>query len=212
MKLEFRKALVLAPHTDDGELGCGGTIARLLEAGSQVFYVAFSICETSLPEGFPPDTLAGEVARATGGLGIPSDHLLVYDYPVRHFPAHRQEILEELVALRRRLAPDLVLVPCRSDVHQDHQVIAREGIRAFKNTTLLGYELPWNTLEFPSTALVVLEPRHLEAKLRALAEYASQQHRPYMRRELAEGLARVRGQQANAEFAEALEVIRWVIR
>src|SRR6185437_5104743 len=54
----WRRALVLAPHTDDGEFGCGGTMARLVEEGADVRYVAFSIATRSLPEGFPPDTLA----------------------------------------------------------------------------------------------------------------------------------------------------------
>ena len=49
--------LVLAPHTDDGELGCGGTIARFLEEGKEVYYVAFSTCRTSVPEGYPEDIL-----------------------------------------------------------------------------------------------------------------------------------------------------------
>ena len=52
-----RRALVLAPHTDDGEFGCGGTIARLVEAGAEVHYHAFSSASRSLPEGFPADIL-----------------------------------------------------------------------------------------------------------------------------------------------------------
>jgi len=56
----WQRVLVLAPHTDDGEFGCGGTMARLVENGADVRYVAFSIATKSLPEGFPPDTLARE--------------------------------------------------------------------------------------------------------------------------------------------------------
>ena len=67
----WKRALVLAPHTDDGEFGCGGTMARLVEEGVEVRYVAFSIATRSLPEGFAPDTLAREVREATAELGIP---------------------------------------------------------------------------------------------------------------------------------------------
>ncbi len=63
----WKRVLVLAPHTDDGEFGCGGTMARLVEAGAEVRYVAFSIATKSLPPGFPPDTLAPRGAR--GDLG-----------------------------------------------------------------------------------------------------------------------------------------------
>lgn len=66
----FQKVLVLAPHTDDGELGCGGTIHRLIQLGKEVHYVAFSTCEESVPEGFPKDILTKEVKAATASLGI----------------------------------------------------------------------------------------------------------------------------------------------
>ncbi len=83
----WKRVLVLAPHTDDGEFGCGGTMARLVEAGAEVRYVAFSIATKSLPEGFPPDTLAREVREATAELGIPDTQLVVHDFEVRTFPA-----------------------------------------------------------------------------------------------------------------------------
>ena len=89
-----RRALVLAPHTDDGEFGCGGTIARLVESGAEVHYIAFSTASRSLPQGFPADTLAHEVRAATGVLGIPEANLTVHDFEVRTFPAVRQDILE----------------------------------------------------------------------------------------------------------------------
>ena len=54
---KISKVLVLAPHTDDGELGCGGTIHQLISHGKRVIYVAFSTCEESVPEGFPKDIL-----------------------------------------------------------------------------------------------------------------------------------------------------------
>jgi len=141
----LQRALVLAPHTDDGEFGCGGTMARLVEGGCEVRYVAFSIATRSLPPGFPPDTLAREVREATSELGIPESHLTVHDFDVRTFPSRRQEILELLVALWEEWRPDVVFQPSHHDVHQDHQTIAQEGLRAFKRTTILGYEIPGTT-------------------------------------------------------------------
>jgi LmbE family N-acetylglucosaminyl deacetylase len=130
-----RKALVLAPHTDDGEFGCAGTICRLVEAGADVHYMAFSTASRSLPEGFPEDTLLHEVRAATAELGISREHLTVHDFEVRTFPTVRQEILEILVAAAAELRPDMVLMPSLVDIHQDHETIAREGLRAFKRTT-----------------------------------------------------------------------------
>ena len=103
--------LVLAPHTDDGEFGCGGTMARLVDAGAEVRYVAFSIATKSLPEGFPPDTLAREVREATAELGIPEAQLTVHDFEVRTFPERRQDILELLIELWEEWRPDAVFQP-----------------------------------------------------------------------------------------------------
>ena len=146
----WKRALVLAPHTDDGELGCGGTMARLVEGGCDVRYVAFSIATRSLPSGFEPDTLAREVREATAELGIREDGLTVHDFDVRTFPERRQDILEILVALWEESEPDVVFQPSHHDVHQDHQTIAQEGLRAFKRTTILGYEVPGTTSTSPT--------------------------------------------------------------
>jgi N-acetylglucosamine malate deacetylase 1 len=206
------QALVIAPHTDDGEFGCGGTIARLVEEGTEVHYVALSIAEDSVPSGLPRDILATEVAKATQELGIDARHLRVERFPVRRFPELRQQILELLVDLNRTFGPDLVLLPSTTDTHQDHQVVAQEGFRAFKKTTILGYEVPWNNLTFSTNAFFFLDPRHLEAKLRSLRCYVSQLGREYVDEQFIRSLARTRGVQIGAEYAESFEVIRLVLR
>jgi len=206
----WKRVLVLAPHTDDGEFGCGGTMARLVESGAEVRYVAFSIATKSLPEGFPPDTLAREVRDATTSLGIPESHLTVHDFDVRTFPECRQEILELLIELRDDWFPDAVLMPSLRDIHQDHEVIAAEGLRAFKRTTVLGYEIPWNNLRFDYDVYVQLETAHVERKVKALGCYASQQHRNYANADYIWNLARTRGINIGRESAEVFEVYRIV--
>ncbi|MBA2741276.1 MAG: PIG-L family deacetylase [Actinobacteria bacterium] len=207
----WKRALVLAPHTDDGELGCGGTMARLVEGGCEVRYVAFSIATRSLPPGFEPDTLAREVREATAELGIPEESLTVHDFDVRTFPERRQDLLELLVALWDEWQPDVVFQPSHHDVHQDHQTIAQEGLRAFKRTTILGYEVPWNNFDFSYGAYISLEKHHVERKVAALARYASQQHRRYANPEYVWNLARVHGVNVNREYAECFQVYRIVV-
>jgi LmbE family N-acetylglucosaminyl deacetylase len=206
----LKRVLVLAPHTDDGEFGCGATLARLVDGGTDVRYVAFSIATRSLPEGFPPDTLAREVREATAELGISEERLDVHDFEVRTFPEHRQEILEVLIGLWEEWKPDAVLQPSLRDIHQDHQVIAAEGLRAFKRTTILGYEIPWNNFNFDYQAYVALEKEHVERKVRALAKYESQQHRRYSDPEYIWNVARTHGINVNREYAEVFEVYRVV--
>ena len=207
----LERALVLAPHTDDGEFGCGGTMARLVEAGCEVRYVAFSIATRSLPRGFAPDTLAREVREATAELGIPESHLTVHDFDVRTFPERRQDILELLVALWDEWRPDVVFQPSHHDVHQDHQTVAQEGLRAFKRTTILGYEIPWNNFDFSYGAYVALEQRPRRAEGRGGERYASQQHRRYANEEYIWNLARVHGTNVNREYAEVFQVYRLVV-
>jgi N-acetylglucosamine malate deacetylase 1 len=206
----WERVLVLAPHTDDGEFGCGGTMARLVDTGAEVRYVAFSIATRSLPDGFPPDTLAQEVREATAALGIPPENLTVHDFDVRTFPQHRQDILEVLVALWEEWQPDVVFQPSLSDIHQDHQTIAAEGLRAFKRTTILGYEIPWNNFDFAYQWYFSLEKSHIERKVAALAKYASQQHRRYANAEYVWNVARTHGINVNREYAEVFQVYRVV--
>ena len=104
--------------------------------------------------------------------------------------------------------PDIVFIPSTHDVHQDHQTIAQEAIRAFKNTTLLGYELIWNNLTFNTQCFVELSEENLAAKQRALAKYASQKGRPYMSDTFIRSLAVTRGVQAGIPLAEVFEVTR----
>jgi N-acetylglucosamine malate deacetylase 1 len=113
-----------------------------------VYYLVFSKCERSLKSGLPPDTLLHEVRNATKELGISEERLLLYDYDVRTFKTFRQEILEDIIAFRNKARPDIVFLPSPTDIHQDHQVISEEGIRAFKTSNVLGYEMPWNNISF----------------------------------------------------------------
>ncbi|HQQ98224.1 MAG TPA: PIG-L family deacetylase [Cyclobacteriaceae bacterium] len=206
-----QRALVLAPHTDDGELGCGGTITRLIAEGTEVFYVAFSLCKRSLPAHLPPDTLEKEVKVATKILGIPSENLILFDYDVRRFKEFRQDILEDMVKIKNKINPDLVFLPTPADIHQDHQVISEEGLRAFKQVSILGYELPWNNVSFNTGCFIKLDASHVENKVKALGAYKSQKHRTYLNDNFIRSLATIRGVQITAPYAEAFEVIRWVI-
>ena len=211
MNFKFKNVLILAPHTDDGELGCGGTISKLIENGANVFYAAFSTAEESLPIGMHKDTLKKEVIEATNVIGIERENLLIFNFKVRKLNYVRQEILEELINLRNQFSFDLVFMPSLNDIHQDHSTIAEEGLRAFKQTRILGYELIWNNLSFNTTSFSILEERHIEKKISALNEYKSQQGRSYIDREFIKSLAISRGVQIGHKYAEAFEVIRWIL-
>lgn len=206
-----KKILILAPHTDDGELGAGGTIAKMLQQGNEVYYAAFSTAEQSVREGFPKDILKTEVKNATKVLGIKEENLIIFNYEVRRLNYHRQEILEDLVKIRTSIAPDVIFMPSANDIHQDHITIAQEGLRVFKNKTILGYELIWNNLSFNTQCFVKLKKEHVSQKVEALKQYLSQEHREYMSEEFIFALAKARGVQIGCEYAESFEVIRMIL-
>jgi LmbE family N-acetylglucosaminyl deacetylase len=211
MLSKFKNVYVLSPHTDDGELGAGGTISKLIESGANVYYFAFSTAEKSVPKEFEKTILKTEVINATTKLGIKKENVIIYNYEVRKLNYARQEILEDLIKHKDRLKPDLVLMPSLHDIHQDHATIAQEGLRAFKNSTILGYELIWNNLTFNTTSFVNLDERHIQKKCDALKEYKSQAKRNYMSEDFIFSLAKIRGVQIGSKYSESFEVVRWVM-
>lgn len=204
-----RNVLVLAPHIDDAEFGCGGTISRLINEGSMVHYLAFSDCKESIPSHLPPDILRKELQESINKLKISSFEVL--DFPVRNFDKQRQEILQKLIDVRNLLKPDLVFTPSRSDIHQDHQVVTNESIRAFKHCTILGYELPWNCLSLSSDTIITLNDEDLNKKIEAIMCYESQSHRIYHNENYIKALAMTRGLRINKMYAEPFEMIRLII-
>lgn len=206
----FKRVLVLAPHTDDGELGAGGTINRLINQGSEVHYVAFSTAEESVPKGFPSNILEIEVRNATKVLGILPEHLHIFKHKVRKLNFVRQEILEDLVKLKRELKPDLVLMPSLNDIHQDHSTVSHEGLRAFKDSTIFAYELLWNNITFETRCFIKLTEENINTKFSALQEYKSQGFRDYMSKDFIFSHSRTRGVQSGNQYAECFEVVRLI--
>jgi LmbE family N-acetylglucosaminyl deacetylase len=206
-----KKVLILAPHTDDGEFGCGATINKIIREGGDVYYAAFSACQQSVLPQFPSDILITEVKEATKTLGIKPSNLKLFDYDVRTFNYRRQDILDDILKLKSAIAPDLVFIPSVKDIHQDHSTIANEAVRAFKFSTILCYELPWNNFNFNTSCFFPLDRDHIDSKINALMAYKSQSHRNYANEEFINGLAKIRGVQCGVEYAEVFEVIRLII-
>jgi LmbE family N-acetylglucosaminyl deacetylase len=207
------KVLCLSPHTDDAELGAGGTLAKFIEGGGGGTFhvVAFSSARRSLREnGLPEDILEKEFHTSMDFLKVHGRE--VCDFPVREFPKYRQDILETMLRLRKELKPDLVLIPSGGDVHQDHHVIYQETLRCFKNASIWCYEQPWNQRTMTCTLYVPLKEEHLQKKWDVIAQYKSQimLKRSYCTFAFIKGLAQVRGVQIGCDFAEAFEVVKHV--
>ena len=197
----MNKVLVLSPHFDDGIVGCGGTISRFLEEGKEIWYVIFAWTDQG--------TNMSEIENSILTLGIPKDHLIILDYPVRRFNEHRQEILEDLLKFRTEIAPDLVLCHRSDDNHQDHQIVRSEAFRAFKEHSIWGYELPWNIRN--KDKHVSLYKRNVEQKIKALNCIGSQRNRRYYDPKRRESHCISRGEEINKDYAEKFEPISDII-
>jgi LmbE family N-acetylglucosaminyl deacetylase len=199
--LNFDKVLALSPHTDDVELGAGGTVHKLISNGSHVKLVAFSWCENP--------TLRDEFKKGVEALGVQDSTLL--EFPRRKFPKYRQDILDYLWELQIEEKFNLVLTPCSFDVHQDHQTIHRETLRAFRKTaTIWGYVMNWNAPTSRVDMYVVLDEKDVQAKLKAISVYGSQRKRLANRVDVHEAILRSNGVCVDEQYAEAFETIRQI--
>jgi N-acetylglucosamine malate deacetylase 1 len=208
------RILILSPHTDDAELVAGAYISLLIEAGLDIFWVVFSTARESIPHQMHQTILQDEFISVMQMLGIDEKQYLVFDYTVRRLNEKRQDILETLVRVRNDFLPDLVIGPSLNDFHQDHQIVANEMVRAFKSqSSILSYELPWNNIKFENNYFVRVQERHIQSKLRMLDQYKSQilKNRNYFNPDFIRGLAITRGTQVDTMYAEAFEVLRWIL-
>lgn len=206
-----KNILVLGAHTDDGEWGCGASINKWALQGARITYIAMSAAEESVKPEYPKNILRSEILVSAKILGIPPDSVRVLNFPVRHFPRYRQEILEALVAIRSEINPDLVVVHSSTDTHQDHEVMSSEAFRAFKRASILGFELPHNCRISAPAYFSVVDDSNINSKIHALESYKSQLWRVDGGfKDLMFGIATMRGCQVGVKYAEAFEVMRWV--
>ena len=196
---ETKRALILSPHTDDAELGCGGTISKMVEDGWNVHVIYFSAVGDRYPN------LVAEAANSGKILGVSHE---ILDFETRFFPRDRQAILQALYDHSRKKSYDIVFTPTTTDIHQDHGVVTSEAKRAFRNCTLLGYELPWNNLEVNLNCFIPLEERHVKKKILALECYDSQKHNPYFNEKFFRSVVKMRGIQLAKDYAEGFETIK----
>lgn len=198
--------LFISAHPDDTELSAGGLVHFLSRHGKTVKILILSNPSISLPSGYTNNTLIDEQNAASAELKIDPRNLIFMDFPVRRFSETRQDILEELVALRKDYNPQFVFTSHPDDTHQDHSQIGQEARRAFAKTNLLYFEAPWNGSRFLGNYTVPIEKQDIEAKIRSIACFRSQQHRVYSSEDFVRGLARMRGAAINEDMAEAFEV------
>jgi LmbE family N-acetylglucosaminyl deacetylase len=199
------RVLFIGAHPDDIELGCGALIAHI---HSQAEVMCVTLSDNQKNPDLP--NLPQEYRRSMAVLGVPEANALLGPFETRRFPEFRQEILEYLIHLNRSFQPEIVFVHTRADIHQDHAAITEEALRAFRGTTVLGYDVLRSSYGFFPNFLVEVEERDVEAKIAALAEYKTYAQRYYFDPGVTRATLIRHGALAERPYAEGFDILRVV--
>ncbi|MGH4009581.1 MAG: PIG-L deacetylase family protein [Pseudonocardiaceae bacterium] len=198
--------LLLGAHCDDVAIGSGGTLLTLCRA-----HPALRVTSLVLTGGGSEREAEERNAMAAF---CPKAELTVsvLELPDGRVPAHWEQVKLALEQLNVRCDPDLILAPHPNDAHQDHQALASLVPTVFRDHLLLGYEiLKWDgDLAQPQGYIPLLKELVTEKVGLLWEHYPSQRHRSWFDQEALVGLARVRGVQCGARYAEAFHVPKLV--
>jgi LmbE family N-acetylglucosaminyl deacetylase len=201
---ETLSVLAIGAHPDDIEIGAGGLLLGLAGAALRVRYVVL----TGTPE-------RHQEAREAAHSFLPDADLTVdlFDMPEGRLPAawdHAKEILEEIA---RSDIPHVILAPSVRDAHQDHRVIAEIVPTVFRDQLYLAYEIPKWDGDIDRPSMYVPLPAHvMQLKVELLHKcFPSQRGRDWWDDEVFLGLARLRGMECRARYAEAFTCTKSVI-
>lgn len=198
-----RSVVALGAHPDDIEIAAGGLLLSL-PAGVAVRYV--------LATGVPARQDEARAA-ATAFLSQGTVEFHLHDLPDGRLPAHWNATKEIVEAAARLGTPDLVLAPSTDDAHQDHRLLGSLASTAFRDSLVMHYEIPkWDGDLSRRNVYVPLTPEQGRRKVALLHEhFPSQKARDWWDDEVFLGLARIRGMECRAHYAEAYTVSKAVV-
>lgn len=203
----LRRIVVLGAHCDDIAIGAGGTLLAICSANPGVRVDGLIL------SGGGTDREDEEYAALAAFCPSADVQATVLKLPDGRLPAHWDEAKSALEDLRGRTDPQLVIAPNKFDAHQDHRGLAELVPTAFRDQLVLGYEIvKWDGDLGRPLAYQPLTPEQAEQKVALLQQnYPSQRHRPWYDREAFLGLARIRGIECGARYAEAFHVNKLVL-
>jgi LmbE family N-acetylglucosaminyl deacetylase len=205
----LRHVLCIGAHSDDIEIGCGGTIIRLLEEnpGLDIDWVVMSASDQRGPEArSSADSLLQGSGRA---------EVRIADFRESYFPYIGQEVKAYVDRLGSELKPDLIFTHWRGDVHQDHRILGELTWNAFRSHLILEYEIPkWDGDMGRPNIFMPLEQALCDRKIEHLLKaFPSQVGKDWFSAEVFWGLLRLRGMEARSPsgYAEAFHCSKLVL-
>ena len=205
MLFHAKKVCFIGAHPDDIELGCGALISNIISK-ADILCVTLSDNQNN-----PMLThLVEEHYRSMAVLGVSRNQIKLGSFVTRRFPELRQEILEYLYQLNREYQPDIIITHTRADIHQDHQQTTEEALRAFRGTTVLGFDALRSSYGFFPHFLVEVTAEDAERKIKALAEYSTYNDKYYFSDAVLRATLVRHGALAERPFAEGFDILRVV--
>jgi LmbE family N-acetylglucosaminyl deacetylase len=189
------RILCLGAHSDDIEIGCGGTILRLIEAypESRVDWVVL---------GANQEQRAIEAQQSAQAFlsQISNKSIVVKGFRDSFFPFIGVEIKEYFEKLKKDIAPDIIFTHCRHDLHQDHRLVCELTWNTFRNHLILEYEIPKYDGDLGSPNFFVhLNETTCQRKIKTILEhFKTQENRHWFTEETFLGLMRLRGIESRA--------------
>ncbi len=195
----------IGAHPDDIELGCGALIADIADQTNVV-------CVTLSDNQENPElqNLVEEHRNSMDILGVTPENAILHDFTTRRFQAARQEILEVMLDLKKKYHPEVVFVHTAQDIHQDHKTITEEALRAFRGTTLLGFDVLRSSYGFFPDFLVEVSEEGVKTKIQALKAYKTYVDKYYFDENIIHATAIRHGALAERPFAEGFDILRIV--
>lgn len=206
---EALRVLCIGAHSDDIEIGAGGTLLSWIEAGvrADVHWCVLSAAGAREAE-------AGHSAKAFLS-DARSAHIELKRFKDGYFPAESAQIKDWFEELKQSVVPDVILTHDREDAHQDHRIVAELTTNTFRDHLVLGYEIPkWDGDLSRPNAYQPLREAILERKIALLMEhFASQRSKDWFDDETFRGLARLRGMECRApeRYAEAFHATKLLL-
>ena len=205
----LRTVLCLGAHADDIEIGCGGTLLKLIERhpGLVVHWVVFSASDMRAAEArHSADTFLRDAGESS---------ITIHDFRDSFFPYQAEAIKEAFHALAAKVCPDLIFTHRPDDAHQDHRVLSEMTWCAFRNHAILEYEIPKyeGDLGRPNLLAQLSAEQAYRKVAHLMSAFPSQREKPWYTEDTFRALLRLRGLECHApdRFAEGFYARKLVL-
>lgn len=200
-----KRILFLGAHPDDIEIGCGALLHHIVRQTDV-------LCVTLSDNQKNPDlkNVKEEHLQSMKVLGVPEEKIIFGPFTTRVFPGSRQEILEYFLKLRADFQPDLIFTHSGQDVHQDHNTMTQEALRAYRGITVLGFDVVRSSYGFFPHFMVEVNEEDVNKKIEALSQYETYHDKYYFNAELTRSIMVRHGALAELPFAEGFDILRIV--